>query len=50
MIKENQRQKAVRESDKHQKNIKKDIETKPQIVMPFVPRTVGEFFFADDQG
>ena len=49
--KENSRQKAVKESDKTNRESKKEIDKPPQQVMlPFIPRTVGEFFFADDQG
>ena len=43
--------KAVKEVDELREEKKKDVEKKPeQVSLAFVPRTVGEFFFADENG
>jgi hypothetical protein len=43
--------KAVKEVDEARDEKKKDQEKKPeQVSLSFVPRTVGEFFFADENG
>ena len=41
--------KAVKEVDESRTKKSKDQEKKPeQVSLPFVPKTIGEFFFADE--